>query len=77
MKGSAITGPVGKEAAELWPVCKHPSNLKGSKLTPSSVLRAILAWWCKTLDYEVESPNHQTKRIIPVEDLIMISSSPQ
>lgn len=21
MKGSAITGPVGKEAAELWPVC--------------------------------------------------------
>lgn len=23
MKGSAITGPVGKEAAELWPV-RHP-----------------------------------------------------
>lgn len=24
MKGSAITGPVGKEAAELWPVsCSH------------------------------------------------------
>ena len=22
MKGSAITGPVGKEAAELWPVCQ-------------------------------------------------------
>ena len=22
MKGSAITGPVGKEAAELWPVCR-------------------------------------------------------
>ena len=21
MKGSAITGPVAKEAAELWPVC--------------------------------------------------------
>lgn len=25
MKGSAITGPVGKEAAELWPV-SHPSS---------------------------------------------------
>lgn len=24
MKGSAITGPVGKEAAELWPVCCNP-----------------------------------------------------
>ena len=25
MKGSAITGPVGKEAAELWPVSLQPS----------------------------------------------------
>lgn len=24
MKGSAITGPVGKEAAELWPVSLLP-----------------------------------------------------
>jgi hypothetical protein len=24
MKGSAITGPVGKEAAELWPVGSLP-----------------------------------------------------
>lgn len=24
MKGSAITGPVGKEAAELWPVRVYP-----------------------------------------------------
>ena len=24
MKGSAITGPVGKEAAELWPVSVIP-----------------------------------------------------
>lgn len=24
MKGSAITGPVGKEAAELWPVSTQP-----------------------------------------------------
>ena len=27
MKGSAITGPVGKEAAELWPVSDHPKDL--------------------------------------------------
>lgn len=28
MKGSAITGPVGKEAAELWPVSETAdSNL--------------------------------------------------
>lgn len=26
MKGSAITGPVGKEAAELWPVSDPPRN---------------------------------------------------
>lgn len=26
MKGSAITGPVGKEAAELWPVSSSNTN---------------------------------------------------
>ena len=26
MKGSAITGPVGKEAAELWPVSHNPNT---------------------------------------------------
>jgi len=26
MKGSAITGPVGKEAAELWPVRQFLTN---------------------------------------------------
>lgn len=26
MKGSAITGPVGKEAAELWPVSLYLEN---------------------------------------------------
>lgn len=29
MKGSAITGPVGKEAADLWPV-RHPSFISSS-----------------------------------------------
>lgn len=29
MKGSAITGPVGKEAAELWPVCFVPASVFG------------------------------------------------
>lgn len=39
MKGSAITGPVGKEAAELWPV-SYPADCQrlGSILTvPNSV----------------------------------------
>ena len=27
MKGSAITGPVGKEAAELWPVSSNTASL--------------------------------------------------
>ena len=29
MKGSAITGPVGKEAAELWPVRIDLRNMYG------------------------------------------------
>lgn len=29
MKGSAITGPVGKEAAELWPVRSNPIQILG------------------------------------------------
>ena len=33
MKGSAITGPVGKEAAELWPVCSCTTILLGLHLT--------------------------------------------
>lgn len=39
MKGSAITGPVGKEAAELWPV-RHPilpQTRDNIQLTYSSV----------------------------------------
>jgi hypothetical protein len=31
MKGSAITGPVGKEAAELWPVRRDPLPLSRRK----------------------------------------------
>ncbi len=46
MKGSAITGPVGKEAAELWPV-RLPLSLASvfpsrSLLTHPSVLLATL-----------------------------------
>lgn len=32
MKGSAITGPVGKEAAELWPVSTLAPSLQTSDL---------------------------------------------
>ena len=46
MKGSAITGPVGKEAAELWPVSPVllMSFIRGKRLTVSSVLRPTPAW---------------------------------
>ena len=45
MKGSAITGPVGKEAAELWPVSRS-SGWSSGKLgaNSTSVLQAIQAW---------------------------------
>jgi large subunit ribosomal protein L23e len=36
MKGSAITGPVAKEAAELWPVCADDES-EGTLLTVRSV----------------------------------------
>lgn len=44
MKGSAITGPVGKEAAELWPVSSNPAHKYTRKqgLTKRSVLPATL-----------------------------------
>ena len=45
MKGSAITGPVAKEAAELWPVSSnfpisdsHCANRACSVLRPTPVL---------------------------------------
>lgn len=41
MKGSAITGPVGKEAADLWPVCVALSNL-GRWLTELTAYRLQL-----------------------------------
>lgn len=47
MKGSAITGPVGKEAAELWPVSATMvscmSRLRG---TNTSVTAYRLQLWC-------------------------------
>ncbi len=47
MKGSAITGPVGKEAAELWPVSQPIYLSVGHLLTTSSVLPAIRGWSCE------------------------------
>lgn len=50
MKGSAITGPVGKEAAELWPVRIIPRShvLEESKLTNSSVSLPTPVSLCKS-----------------------------
>ncbi len=47
MKGSAITGPVGKEAAELWPVSRVPSVVFGLRLTPLSVSQATRVSSCE------------------------------
>lgn len=52
MKGSAITGPVGKEAAELWPVSfstLSAYSIRGaiSADTPHSVLPATPVSSCK------------------------------
>lgn len=56
MKGSAITGPVGKEAAELWPVSLPPlTTLLNHTLTITSVLPATLVSSCKVLACERKS----------------------
>ena len=50
MKGSAITGPVGKEAAELWPVsypflaCQFGAIFQQWKLIYSSPAYCIQLW---------------------------------
>jgi len=48
MKGSAITGPVAKEAAELWPVrCAFRTRKRKTRLTHSSVSRRTPVSSCK------------------------------
>ena len=44
MKGSAITGPVGKEAAELWPVGDIGASSLEFMLMPCSVSHLTLVW---------------------------------
>jgi hypothetical protein len=44
MKGSAITGPVGKEAAELWPV--SPTIL-GLRTVLTEVAAYCQQLWCR------------------------------
>jgi hypothetical protein len=47
MKGSAITGPVGKEAAELWPVSATTSSWRSSLCGTNMSLTAYrLQLWC-------------------------------
>jgi len=41
MKGSAITGPVGKEAAELWPVSCLPNTKAQTKQILTIFLQRI------------------------------------
>ena len=48
MKGSAITGPVGKEAAELWPVSISPGVWGEIQTDESSVLLPTPVSLCKS-----------------------------
>jgi hypothetical protein len=43
MKGSAITGPVGKEAAELWPVSYRATSL------PTNPANRVPSAYCQQL----------------------------
>jgi hypothetical protein len=45
MKGSAITGPVGKEAAELWPVREFLSSI--SKPSANNFPAYCQQLWCR------------------------------
>ncbi len=45
MKGSAITGPVGKEAAELWPVRSTISPSSNEETNLDTAYRKQL--WCR------------------------------
>jgi len=56
MKGSAITGPVGKEAAELWPVSLLCSLLKEENplMYFCSVSPVTLVLSCKGLSFGVK-----------------------
>lgn len=51
MKGSAITGPVGKEAADLWPVSIHILKILELCVCLANGLDSVslltLAWSCK------------------------------
>ncbi len=54
MKGSAITGPVGKEAAELWPVRTSVFPILERQMLTylSSVLPATPVSLCKGLSHK-------------------------
>lgn len=51
MKGSAITGPVGKEAAELWPVSISMSSNLIHKLTKTAY--RLKLWCCDVSGQEI------------------------
>jgi ribosomal protein L14 len=54
MKGSAILGPVAKEAAELFPVCSHLSKSREARADYyRSVLQAMLVQWFEPLRRDV------------------------
>jgi large subunit ribosomal protein L23e len=72
MKGSAITGPVAKEAAELWPVGAEKETRR-NMLTPRSVSPRTLVSSCEVslflLSITFMGSRARRKCIYGVEDL--------
>jgi len=69
MKGSAITGPVGKEAAELWPVSFLVFRSAGNRPPLTCLTAYCLQLWCCHVrrgvffDSEIETANGDTQRM--------------
>lgn len=71
MKGSAITGPVGKEAAELWPVSVVSTLfdfVHAANMFPRSVLRPTLVSSCKLGYTSIETNQNEKCNEIPEWD---------
>ena len=52
MKGSAITGPVGKEAAELWPVRRAETP---ACFIANNMLAYRVQLWCRDVKWSFSS----------------------
>jgi large subunit ribosomal protein L23e len=66
MKGSAITGPVGKEAAELWPVRDIPTWLRRGHTRLTHALAYRLQLWCCHVNSPINQKEGSTRQCFTV-----------